>query len=138
MANAEPAVLHTEELPCVLQARQRRCGDGAQPQAERADGGQHPVVCGEQQLSGRLSDGSGFQQRREELRRCGFRPVPHPEPGRRGGNRREPLIAAAMDKLRLKGVIPEWLVVVLKVLAYLIGLLLAGYGTSATAQTLFL
>lgn len=43
-----------------------------------------------------------------------------------------------MDKLRLKGVIPEWLVVVLKVLAYLIGLLLAGYGTSAAAQTLFL
>lgn len=31
-----------------------------------------------------------------------------------------------------------WWVIVLKTLAYLIGLLLAGYGTSAAAQTLFM
>ena len=43
-----------------------------------------------------------------------------------------------MDRKKLIEGIPEWLVVVLKVLAYLIGLLLAGYGTSAAAQSLFL
>lgn len=31
-----------------------------------------------------------------------------------------------------------WWVIVLKTLAYLIGLLLAGYGTSAAAQTMFM
>ena len=36
------------------------------------------------------------------------------------------------------GDVPPWWVVVLKTLAYLIGLLLAGYGTSAAAQTLLM
>lgn len=33
---------------------------------------------------------------------------------------------------------PPWWVIVLKTLAYLIGLLLAGYGTTAAAQTLLI
>lgn len=32
---------------------------------------------------------------------------------------------------------PKWWVIVLKTLAYLIGLLLAGYGTEAAAATIF-
>ena len=32
---------------------------------------------------------------------------------------------------------PKWLVIALKTLAYLIGLLLAGYGTEAAAATIF-
>ncbi|MBR3725110.1 MAG: hypothetical protein IKN11_06960 [Bacteroidales bacterium] len=44
-----------------------------------------------------------------------------------------------MDMLtREAGDVPPWWVVVLKTLAYLIGLLLAGYGTSAAAQTLLM
>lgn len=41
-------------------------------------------------------------------------------------------IQAALDKAEGS----PWWVIVLKVLAYAIGLLLAGYGTSAAAQTL--
>lgn len=33
--------------------------------------------------------------------------------------------------------LPHWLVVLLKVIAYAIGIILAGYGTSAAAQTIF-
>lgn len=43
-----------------------------------------------------------------------------------------------MADLKLKDVLPEWLIILLKVLAYLIGLLLAGYGTAAAAQTYLL
>lgn len=47
--------------------------------------------------------------------------------------------AKALDTIRKaseKGDNSPWWVVVLKVLAYAIGLLLAGYGTTAAAQTL--
>lgn len=34
--------------------------------------------------------------------------------------------------------LPHWVVILLKVIAYAIGIILAGYGTAASAQTLFL
>lgn len=42
------------------------------------------------------------------------------------------------DKLsKVRDELPSWLVIVLKTIAYLIGLLLAGVATSCTAQSLF-
>lgn len=49
----------------------------------------------------------------------------------------EKALREALDELEVasRGSTPWW-VIVLKTLAYLIGLLLAGYGTTAAAQTL--
>ncbi len=45
--------------------------------------------------------------------------------------------AAISDALNAGTPIPAWLVTLLKVIAYAIGLVLAGIGTTATAATLF-
>jgi len=49
----------------------------------------------------------------------------------------EPEAQAIIDNLKAASAdATPWWVIVLKTLAYLIGLLLAGYGTSAAAQTI--
>lgn len=63
-------------------------------------------------------------------------------------NARAALVNNSVDPEKLENILDDllassknatpWWVIVLKTLAYLIGLLLAGYGTSAAAQTLFM
>lgn len=63
-------------------------------------------------------------------------------------NARAALVNNSVDPEKLEKILDEllassknatpWWVIVLKTLAYLIGLLLAGYGTSAAAQTMFM
>lgn len=63
-------------------------------------------------------------------------------------NARAALVNNSVDPEKLENILDEliassknatpWWVIVLKTLAYLIGLLLAGYGTSAAAQTMFM
>lgn len=63
-------------------------------------------------------------------------------------NARAALVNNSVDPEKLEKILDDllassknatpWWVIVLKTLAYLIGLLLAGYGTSAAAQTMFM
>lgn len=63
-------------------------------------------------------------------------------------NARAALVNNSVEPEKLENILDElleyskkatpWWVIVLKTLAYLIGLLLAGYGTSAAAQTMFM